>query len=194
MSKFAFFNISSKQADPDSVLMLSVKDGDLKSFETLVNKYKAPLLNFIFRFIRNSQISEEIAQETFFRVYRARMKYKPAAKFSTWLYRIAINLAFDFKKKEKGDAIAYSTSLQDKKADFDNKDKPVYYGIEKVQTDNSIQTALQNLPEKQRLALVLKVYEDKSYSEIAEIIGCSKNAVESLIFRARQNLKIENFR
>ena len=122
------------------------------------------------------------------------MKYKPAAKFSTWLYRIATNLAFDFKKKEKGDAITYSTSLQGKEADFENKDKPVYYGIEKSQMDNSIQTALQNLPEKQRLALVLKVYEDKSYSEIAEIIGCSKNAVESLIFRARQNLKIENFR
>lgn len=185
-------NTSKSRIDPDSDLMLQAKNGDLHAYETLVNKYTKPLLNFIYRFLKDRQLAEDIAQETFFRVYRARDTYKPGSKFSTWIYTIATNLSLDTRKKEKRDASGHVLSLQDANRELGSSDSPVYAGAEKSSLEENINAALQNLPEAQRIALLLKVYEDKSYTEIAEIIGCSKSAVESLIFRARQNIKIKN--
>ena len=180
------------RVDPDSELMVNAKNGDIHAFELLVNKYKKPLLNFIYRFLKDRQLAEDIAQETFFRVYRARETFRPGSKFSTWLYTIATNLSLDTKKKEKRDASGHVLSLQDAGSELGRSDAPVYADTEKSRLEENITAALQNLPETQRIALLLKVYEDKSYTEIAEILGITKPAVESLIFRARQNLKLKD--
>ena len=192
MGEYDLIDALKKRIDPDSRLMLKVKNGNLPAYEVLVNKYKKPLLNFIYRFLKDRQLAEDIAQETFFRVYRARETYRPEAKFSTWLYKIALNLSLDTKRKEKRDASGYVLSLQDANRELGSSDTPVYADAEKSLLEENIKTALQNLPETQRIALLLKVYEDKSYTEIAEIIGTTKPAVESLIFRARQNLKVKD--
>jgi len=183
-----------KRIDPDSRLMLKVKNGNLPAYEALVNKYKKPLLNFIYRFLKDRQLAEDIAQETFFRVYRARETYKAGSKFSTWLYTIASNLSLDTKKKEKRDAAGHVLSLQDASWEIGSRDIPAYADNENSRLEENITAALQNLSETQRIALLLKVYEDKSYAEIAEIMDTTEPAVESLIFRARQNLKFKSLK
>jgi len=160
---------SKSRIDPDSDLMIQAKSGDIHAYETLVNKYKKPLLNFIYRFLKDRQLAEDIAQETFFRVYRARETYRPESKFSTWIYTIASNLSLDTKKKEKRDASGHILSLPDAGLELGRSDAPVYADTEKFRLEENITAALQNLPETQRIALLLKVYEDKSYAEIAEI-------------------------
>ncbi|OGF48317.1 MAG: hypothetical protein A2452_12315 [Candidatus Firestonebacteria bacterium RIFOXYC2_FULL_39_67] len=192
--EYDLINTPKNGIDPDSILMLQAKSGDIHAYEALVNKYKKPLLNFIYRFLKDRQLAEDIAQETFFRVYRARETYRPGSKFSTWLYTIASNLSLDTKKKEKRDASGHVQSMPDSGRELGSSDTPVYSGAENSRLEENIHAALQNLPETQRIALLLKVYEDKSYTEIAEIIGTTKPAVESLIFRARQNLKIKQLK
>lgn len=174
-------------ADEDIKLMMAFKEGILTAFESLLEKHKKPVLNYVYRFINDKTEAEDITQEVFLRVYKARETYKPEAKFSTWLYRIATNLCIDYKRKLKSDALGYLKTDSDLKANTspDLTDA----NVEQKQTEEIVRTSLSSLQETQQAALTLKVYENKSYGEIAQILSCSLKAVESLIFRARQNLK-----
>lgn len=174
--------------------------GDDSLFQQIIEKHSKPLLNFIYRFTLNTEEAEDLCQELFLRIYQNAGKFKSQAKFSTILYKIASNLCIDYfrRRKTKNSIISFTaleTEVQtDKKTLLkqipDNKAPHPQTILEETEKNKKIQAALQSLPESQRLALILKIYDDKSYAEIAEIMEISVPAIESLLFRARQNLKI----
>ena len=189
--------MSFKENEDGVKLMLEFQDGDEEAFNKIVDNFKSPLINFIYRYTGNLPDAEDLAQEVFIRIYKAKDKYTPIAKFSTWMFRIAANLCLDYKKKQKSDSL-YNRKLlfaRNKEGEeiqeetYDNSEKGIEQSLELLETGKAVQEALFSIPENQRLAIILKVYEDKSYEEIAEILGVSVSSVESLLFRARQNLK-----
>jgi RNA polymerase sigma-70 factor (ECF subfamily) len=172
--------------------MAAVKGGDADAFNRLLRKYEGPLVNYLVHCTGRRTDAEDLAQETFLRVYRAAPGYEPRAKFFTWLYAIATNLCRDWRRKRKSDLLSRAAPTAGAAGD-DRADQelpaPPERTAEDRQADAIVRTALDALPESQRLALTLKVYEGRSYEEIADILGTSIAAVESLIFRARQTLR-----
>jgi RNA polymerase sigma-70 factor (ECF subfamily) len=183
--------------DDDVRLMIAAKGGDDDAFSQLLDAYAPRIINFIYRYTGSRADADDLAQEVFLRVYRAKETYEPKAKFSTWIYRIATNVCLDNRKKDKSDVLRYAAPEFCRTDEGDNTeiepanpaDKRIEEMLELENADAAVRTALASLPGNQRLALTLKVYEDRSYEEIASIVNCSVSAVESLIFRARQSLK-----
>ena len=138
---------------------------------------------------------EDLAQEVFLRVYRTAARYEPSAKFTTWLYRIAANLSFNvLRSRKKAQVRQLRTAESDDSDSFtedveDDRHLPPHERLDQEELRQKIAAAIQDLPENQRVAIVLNKYEDKSYEEIAEVLDCSTMAVKSLLSRARMNLK-----
>lgn len=183
--------------DNDAESMLAFKAGDENAFKTLLDKFGSPIINFAYRFTGNRTDAEDIAQEVFLRVYRSAGSYEPRAKFSTWLYRIAANACLDYKKKRRTDVLGGAVQIMGVDGYGEQREiqiaepaeKSAENLTEKNETGSRILSALAVLPEKQRIVLNLRIFEDKSYEEIADILSCSVSKVESLLFRARQTLK-----
>jgi len=181
-------------------LMARIAEGEEDAFEILVNRHQTSVLNLIYRFVGDRTQAKDLAQEVFIRVWQAAKSYKPDAKFTTWLYRVIANLCFNELK----------SSRRKRWFSFHQPDEHSGNTIEETLSDSAssaedlllekelshqISAALQSLPDNQRMALVLKRYDDLSYAEIAQIIGCSVSAVESLLVRAKRTLheKLKNF-
>jgi len=180
--------------DNDIKLIIAFQKGDEFSFNEILNKYEKPLINFIYRFIGSQTEAEDIVQEVFIRVYKSAANYKPSFRFSTWIYKIATNLCIDYHRKRKIKTVSLNHPINTKEGEIKRETTDLSQAtpdisIEKKQISETIQSALLSLPVNQRIALTLKVYENKSYREISEIIGCSVPAVESLLFRARLSLR-----
>jgi RNA polymerase sigma-70 factor (ECF subfamily) len=183
------------KADIDSQYMLQFKNGDDDSFRILFTKYTKKIINFCYRFCGDKAMAEELAQEVFLRVYKAAHRYKPEAKFSTWLFRIATNVCLNETRKyryhvvtEAMDAFFQTETGTMKQEIEDKKSQHPQDLMEKKDDDILLQQAMKSLPKKQRTALLLKTYNDFSYKEIGEQMKQSENAVKSLIHRARQTL------
>ena len=184
----------------DVQLMLDVKAGDEQSFELLLQRYRTPLVNFIFRMVRSREQAEDLAQEVFIRVYRAREEYVPSAKFTTWLFRIATNLALNSLRDHRHQKLEMSidTPLS---TDAENGDERTFEIAERRPTieqelveqarKQMIRHAIEKLPEKQRAAVLLHKYQELDYAEIAKILSCSESALKSLLFRAYEALRVE---
>jgi len=185
---------------PSEDLMTRIAKGDDSAFEILVDRHQASVLNLIYRFIGDRTQAKDLAQEVFIRVWQAAKSYKPEAKFTTWLYRITANLCFnELKSSRRKKWFSFNRSdeegghtLEETVADTAASAEDIL--LEKERT-RQISDALQSLPDNQRMALVLKRYDDLSYQEIAQVIGCSVSAVESLLVRAKRTLqeKLKNF-
>ncbi|MGD0565952.1 MAG: sigma-70 family RNA polymerase sigma factor [Candidatus Goldiibacteriota bacterium] len=182
--------------DDDIRLMLGVKAGNQESFNRLVDKYSKAIINYIFRFTGSREDAQDLAQDVFIKVYNSAKNYVPSAKFTTWIYRMANNTAIDYirKKKSRGihtslDEHIESGSAEMHGASTDGKIKPADEMMENEEIAENVRQALLKLPDNQRAAIIMKIYEDKPYSEIAQILGTSIASVESLLFRARQALK-----
>jgi RNA polymerase sigma-70 factor (ECF subfamily) len=183
------------QADPDAVLMLRVKRGDRLAYAGLVDKYKQPVMNFIYRSLRDETEAEDLAQNVFLQVYKSRSRYKQTAKFSTWLFTIARNLCLnEIRRRSRHPA----ESLEETHAENEDQpqrqyeDKTVFLPTENVlhgELAGKIEEALAELPENQRTAILLCRQEELSYEEIAEVLDCSLSATKSLIHRGRETLK-----
>jgi RNA polymerase sigma-70 factor, ECF subfamily len=184
----------------DVQLMLDVKAGDGTSFELLLQRYRTPLVNFLYRMVRNREQAEDLAQEVFLRVYRARAEYVPSAKFTTWLFRIATNLALnsmrDTRYQKLEDSIDAPVRIDSEEGDerpLDIAEK--HPNIEQHLVEDArvkmIRHAIDKLPEKQRAAVLLHKYEELDYAEIAKILSCSESALKSLLFRAYEALRVE---
>ncbi len=184
----------------DVQLMLDVKSGDEASFALLLHRYRTPLVNFLYRMVRNREQAEDLAQEVFLRVYRARAEYVPSAKFTTWLFRIATNLALnsirDNRYQKLEDSIDSPARIDSEEGD----DRPLdvaeqHPNIEQHLVEDvrvkMIRHAIDKLPEKQRAAVLLHKYEELDYAEIAKILNCSESALKSLLFRAYEALRVE---
>jgi RNA polymerase sigma-70 factor (ECF subfamily) len=181
-------------------LMARIAKGDDEAFEILVNRHQTSILNLIYRFIGDRAQAKDLAQEVFLRVWQAAKSYGPKAKFTTWIYRITTNLClnelksarrkrwFSFYHSNEGSENTIEESLSD------DLPSPEDILLAKERS-RQISDALQSLPDNQRMALILKRYDDLSYYEIAGILNCSVSAVESLIVRAKRNLqeKLGNF-
>jgi len=183
------------QPDPDAALMLRVKRGDRAAFAELVDKYKQPVMNFIFRSLRDEAEAEDLAQNVFLQVYKSRSRYKQTAKFSTWLFTIARNLCLnELRRRSRHPA----ESLEE--THTENEDQPARQFEDKSQLAapeevlhgelaEKIEEALGELPENQRSAILLCRQDDLSYEEIAKVLRCSLSATKSLIHRGREALK-----
>ncbi len=185
-------------ARSDVQLMLGVKAGDDASFELLLEKYRTPLVHFLFRMVRDAATAEDLAQEVFLRVYRARKKYAPSAKFTTWLFRIATNLALnairDSRNEKMGVSIDEGASggeAEQPRMDVADKRPGLVERIMERDRAAVIKRAVLALPEKQRVAVLLHKYHDLDYDEIAGILDCSESALKSLLFRAYETLRVE---
>jgi RNA polymerase sigma-70 factor, ECF subfamily len=184
----------------DVQLMLDVKAGDEASFELLLQRYRTPLVNFLFRMVRNREQAEDLAQEVFLRVYRAREDYVPSAKFTTWLFRIATNLALNSMRDTRYQKLEVSIDAPVTVDAKDGDGRPLdvaekHPNIEQHLVEDvrvkMIHHAINKLPEKQRAAVLLHKYQELDYTEIAKILSCSESALKSLLFRAYEALRVE---
>ena len=175
-------------------LMARIAKGDEGAFEILVSRHQTSVLNLIYRFIGDRTQAKDFAQEVFIRVWQAAKSYKPEAKFTTWLYRITANLCFNELKSARRKKWFSSHLSDDQRGDTleemlpDGAPSAEDLLLEK-ERNRQISDALQSLPESQRMALILKRYDGLSYQEIAQVIGCSVSAVESLLVRAKRALQ-----
>ena len=184
----------------DVQLMLDVKAGDDASFNLLLQKYRTPLINFLFRMVRDSATAEDLAQEVFLRVYRARKRYSPSAKFTTWLFRIATNLALNSVRDNRhqrmeisldAPVIADAEDGDERPLDVADKHPDIEQHLVEEARKKMIRHAIEKLPEKQRAAVLLHKYQELDYNEIAKIMECSESALKSLLFRAYETLRVE---
>ncbi len=179
----------------DVQLMLDVKAGDDASFDLLLQKYRLPLVNFLFRMVRDAATAEDLAQEVFLRVYRARKQYSPSAKFTTWLFRIATNLALNSVRdnRHRRMDVSLDAPVEEDEAPRELPAREMRIDEHMVERDRAqfIRRAVAALPEKQRVAVLLHKYEEMDYGEIAKILECSESALKSLLFRAYETLRVQ---
>lgn len=183
------------KADLDSQYMLQFKNGNQDGFRILFTKYTKKIVNFCYRFCGDREMAEELAQEVFLRVYKAAPRYEPNAHFSTWLFRIATNVCLNETRKyqyrvltETMDNHIQTDSGKIKQEIEDPKNLHPQDLMEKRKNDILLEKAMKSMPEKQRTALLLKVYHNFSYKEIGKQMKYSESAVKSMIHRARETL------
>src|SRR6202165_3276225 len=178
--------------DYDAELMLRGKDGDGTSFAALLEKHRAPVIHFLYRMVQDGPVSEELAQEVFLRVYRSRETYEPAAKFTTWLFRIATHLALNNLrdgKKEKGHESLDEELLGGFTRQVEDQQPTVEQRMVNQDRLQEVRNAITMLPPKQRAAVLMHKYEELEYAQIAGALGCSESALKSLLFRAYETLR-----
>ncbi len=179
----------------DAEIMLKVKDGDDAAFNYLIDKYRRPIISFMYRMVHNSAIAEELAQEVFLRVYRSRASYSADAKFTTWLYRIATNLAVNYARDTKYERPEFKQSI-DEPDDETGLSIDVADGTLNVEQQilrrerlKAIRQQVESLPERQRMAVLMHKYQELDYKQIAEVLKLSESATKSLLFRAYESLR-----
>jgi RNA polymerase sigma-70 factor (ECF subfamily) len=183
--------------DPDIRLMLQVREDQSGAFEELVARYQHRLVAVLNHLIGNAEEAEDLAQEVFLRIYKARKKYRPRSKFSTWLFTIANNLALNsIRSRQRKPVVPLHTTRDSGPLGARPAEQLVHDPgtgpIQRIQKDElaqRIRTALDSLNERQRMAVVLNKFEDMGYAEIAEVMELSTKAVKSLLSRARMNLR-----
>ena len=179
-------------AEADSQLMLRVKDGDEASFALLLNRFRVPVYRFLYRMVQNQAVAEELAQEVFLRVYRARASYEPNAKFTTWLYRICTHLALNYIRdthKERDHARIDENPEDGRPMQLAAGDCSIEDQMVAETRVLRIRKAIEDLPEKQRVAVLMHKYQELDYRQIAELLETSESAVKSLLFRAYETLR-----
>jgi RNA polymerase sigma-70 factor, ECF subfamily len=179
----------------DADVMLRVKAGDDTAFEFLVQKYRRPMVSFMYRMMHNSAGAEDLAQEVFLRVYRSRESYEASAKFTTWLYRIATNLAMNHARDTRHERPENTVSL-DEPDDTTGLSIDVPDGsltaeeiIVRRERMAGIRKRVQALPERQRTAVIMHKFQQMDYRQIADVLKLSESATKSLLFRAYETLR-----
>jgi RNA polymerase sigma-70 factor (ECF subfamily) len=178
--------------DPDTALMLKVSEGDRPSFGLLLERHRGSVVKHLHRLVRNYAIAEELAQEVFIRVYRSRANYRPDAKFTTWLFRITMNIALNWRRDTRREAgfVRLDRDLQGtRKLQLSDGEPRADEVIVRSQRAREIRAAIETLPPKQLAAVLMHKYEGMDYTEIAEVLGCSIPALKSLLFRAYETLR-----
>jgi RNA polymerase sigma-70 factor, ECF subfamily len=183
------------RAMSDADIMLRVREGDDVGFNFLIEKYRKPIVNFMYRMVHNQAVAEELAQEVFLRVYRSRQTYRAEAKFTTWLYRIATNLGVNHARDTKHERSAQTIYLD--QADPETGTTPDVADVRpdveeemlKDERMKAIRKHVMALPERQRTAVLMHKYQGLDYKEIGSVLRLSESATKSLLFRAYQTLR-----
>ncbi len=179
----------------DAEVMLRVAAGDDGAFDYLVEKYRRPMISFMYRMTHNQAVAEELAQEVFLRVYRSRQSYAASAKFTTWLYRIATNLAVNHARDTKHERPENIVNIDEPDTDTGLTVDVVDGGLNAEQTIlrrerlAAIRSQVEALPERQRMAVVMHKYQNMDYKQIAAVLKLSESATKSLLFRAYETLR-----
>ena len=165
------------------------------AFDVLLNKYRKPIIHFMFRMVRNQAVAEELAQEVFLRVYRSRETYRAEARFSTWLYRIATNLGVNQARDTKQERSASTIYLDETDSetgttpDLADTTPGAESAMLRRERMNAIREVVHELPERQRMAVLMHKYEEMDYKQIGDVLKLSESATKSLLFRAYQTLR-----
>lgn len=184
-------------ADPDVRLMLEVRDGSAVAFEELVVRYQDRLTTVLAHLVSDRDLAEDLAQDVFLRVYRARESYEPGARFSTWIFHIAHNLALNAirnrarrseVKVDSPPGVSSGIRPLEAMAQAASGQMPVRVA-DKAETREMVQEAINSLGERQRMAVLLNKFEGMGYAEIAEAMELTPQAVKSLLCRARLRLR-----
>ena len=181
----------------DAQIMLRVKAGDDSAFDYLIQKYRRPIINFMYRMAHNSAAAEDLAQEVFLRIYRSRSSYEPSAKFTTWLYRIATNLGMNYVRDTRHERPENTMNLDEPDAetgqapDLADKTPNVEEEIVRRERLTAIRQKVEALPERQKMAVLMHKYQQMDYRQIAEVLKLSESATKSLLFRAYETLRTQ---
>jgi RNA polymerase sigma-70 factor (ECF subfamily) len=179
----------------DAAAMLRAAAGDESAFNYLTEKYHRPIHHFLFRMVRNQAVAEELAQEVFLRVYRSRESYRAEAKFTTWLYRIATNLAVNHARDTKHERAAQNVYLDapdeetGSKPELADETPSAEQHLLRNERMEAIRKHVMALPERQRMAVLMHKYQGMDYRQIGEVLKQSESATKSLLFRAYQTLR-----
>ena len=179
----------------DAAVMLRVAAGDEGGFNYLVHKYNRAMIHFLYRMVHNQAVAEELAQEVFLRVYRARDSYRAEARFTTWLYRIATNLAVNYARDTRHERSAQTIYLDapDEESgttpDVADSEPSVEQRMLRDERMAAIRSHVMALPERQRTAVLMHKYQGMDYRQIGEVLKLSESATKSLLFRAYQTLR-----
>ncbi|MDP9038705.1 MAG: sigma-70 family RNA polymerase sigma factor [Acidobacteriota bacterium] len=179
----------------DSAIMLELRAGNMAGFDFLIQKYRKPIVNFMYRMVHNQAVAEELAQEVFLRVYRSRETYRAEARFSTWLYRIATNLGVNHARDTRHERTASTVYLDEADPETgttpDVADQTAGAEAEMLRRErlNAIRQHVLALPERQKMAVLMHKYDGMDYKQIGEVLKLSESATKSLLFRAYQTLR-----
>jgi RNA polymerase sigma-70 factor, ECF subfamily len=179
----------------DAAIMLELRTGNMAGFDFLIQKYRKPIIHFMYRMVHNQAVAEELAQEVFLRVYRSRETYRAEARFSTWLYRIATNLGVNYARDTRHERTASTVYLDE--ADSETGTTPdvadasmsAEANLLRQERLNAIRQHVLALPERQRMAVLMHKYEGMDYKQIGDVLKLSESATKSLLFRAYQTLR-----
>jgi RNA polymerase sigma-70 factor (ECF subfamily) len=179
----------------DAAIMLALRDGNMAGFDFLIQKYRKPIVHFMYRMVHNQAIAEELSQEVFLRVYRSRETYRAEARFSTWLYRIATNLGVNHARDTRHERTASTVYLDETDTetgmtpDVADTTPGVEANLLRQERLNAIRQHVLALPERQRMAVLMHKYEGMDYKQIGDVLKLSESATKSLLFRAYQTLR-----
>ena len=179
----------------DAAIMLELKAGNMAGFDFLIQKYRKPIVHFMYRMVHNQAIAEELAQEVFLRVYRSRETYRAEARFSTWLYRIATNLGVNHARDTRHERTASTIYLDEVDSetgttpDVADSTPSAESNLLRRERLNAIRQHVLALPERQRMAVLMHKYEGLDYKQIGDVLKLSESATKSLLFRAYQTLR-----
>jgi RNA polymerase sigma-70 factor, ECF subfamily len=179
----------------DATIMLELRAGNMAGFDFLIQKYRKPIIHFMYRMVHNQAVAEELAQEVFLRVYRSRETYRAEARFSTWLYRIATNLGVNYARDNRHERMASTIYLDE--ADSETGTTPdvadttpdAEAKLLRQERLSAIREHVMSLPERQRMAVLMHKYEGMDYKQIGDVLKLSESATKSLLFRAYQTLR-----
>jgi RNA polymerase sigma-70 factor, ECF subfamily len=179
----------------DAAIMLRVAAGDESGFNYLVEKHYRAMIHFLFRMVHNQAVAEELAQEVFLRVYRSRESYRAEAKFTTWLYRIATNLAVNHARDTRHERSAQTVYLDQpdeetgSTPDVADDEPNIEQNLLRDERMAAIKQHVMALPERQRMAVLMHKYQGMDYRQIGDVLKLSESATKSLLFRAYQTLR-----
>jgi RNA polymerase sigma-70 factor, ECF subfamily len=179
----------------DAAIMLELSAGNVAGFDFLIQKYRKPIIHFMYRMVHNQAVAEELAQEVFLRVYRSRETYRAEARFSTWLYRIATNLGVNYARDNRHERMASTVYLDETDSetgttpDVADSTPGAEANLLRQERMNAIREHVMALPERQRIAVLMHKYEGMDYKQIGDVLKLSESATKSLLFRAYQTLR-----
>ena len=176
---------SSATPEPEIEWMARIRDGDMEAFRCLVEAHQARVVGTISKMLGSDAEAEDLAQQVFIRIWKSAPRYRPTAKFTTWLFRITRNLVFNELRRKR-----HFVDQADEMPELaERRDQEPDKVLMEGELQSAIQNAIDQLPESQRLAIILRRYEGMAYEEIAAVMGTTVPAVKSILFRARAELR-----